>query len=326
MKNGKFSVFILIFILILMQTDMTAVFGEETADLSSDLEFYYNFNGGDFYESKGLQNEELVSMDDSILQKNDNPVGENFESYIEFEEDGMDYIFAPEGMLDGFTDELTVSIWINVSKCLPWQRIIDFGQGSAYITLALWPEGEGGRVSALFATDGSETQVNLYKEGLQTIELNKWHHVALSIENRIMSLYVDGVNIVSGDVPSDLTIFEGSLEHMIGKSRYAQDPLFEGAMDEIRIYKRALNIDEITALASGNLDAPKVEHTPKPTEKPEASKTEPVNENTPAQTDTSKEQSRQSGNGSEMFIIIALVVALITVILTIILISRKKRR
>ena len=341
-QKRKISIFLGALLFVFLMANSLPVYAQNDVDLKSDLEYYYNFEGENSLESKGLAEGDLEEMD-TISVKGGDGVSDAFGKYLYFESEGIDYLFAPEGFLDGFDDQITVSMWIKPSAFTVWARLFDFGQGDSYFTMHLWPVGDGGRVSVMYTVAGFDGKVAAYTE-TQTLMPDTWHHVATTIENKIMSLYVDGVFIASVEIPESLKVFEGSLDNMFGKSRYAHDPLYEGLMDEIRIYKRALNAAEIAALAGGALDAPVIESDPNPTVEPTTEPTveptvvptvEPTVEPTqapnevPTQSvettpDTVEDDNTSTNNGWMIWVVIG-VAAVIAIIVVVIVISKKKK-
>ncbi len=83
----------------------------------------------------------------------------------------------------------------------------------------------------------------------------KWHHVGLSIgdgnkANKTFRLYVDGVQRMK---KTDWHFFEfdgSSLKMRIGRCP-SKGGGFKGEIDDVRIYKRALAVEEVRILASG---------------------------------------------------------------------------
>jgi hypothetical protein len=70
-----------------------------------------------------------------------------------------------------------------------------------------------------------------------------WHHVAGTIDGANYNLYLDGVN--SGVPHSDFS-YNNAIQNAIGVG-YAGN-CFNGAIDDVRIYNRALSADEVLAL------------------------------------------------------------------------------
>ena len=78
-----------------------------------------------------------------------------------------------------------------------------------------------------------------------------WHHVAVTVApDGMVTLYADGAAIATKMSPAVTPAdFAASTDLWLGKSRFASDPYFHGAMDELRIGCRALSADEIMNLS-----------------------------------------------------------------------------
>jgi len=75
----------------------------------------------------------------------------------------------------------------------------------------------------------------------------QWHRVGLVWDGSQRTPCVDGV-VVAEDTQSDLTASACGLDIAVGKD-YATGTFFSGLIDDIRIYKKALSAEQITALA-----------------------------------------------------------------------------
>ena len=75
-----------------------------------------------------------------------------------------------------------------------------------------------------------------------------WHHVAGTFDGTQLRLYVDGSLADSMDYTG--TIATTTYPVNIGRNSQNTDRLYEGAIDEVRIYNRALTEGEILFLAN----------------------------------------------------------------------------
>jgi hypothetical protein len=76
---------------------------------------------------------------------------------------------------------------------------------------------------------------------------NTWYHVVAVMKNKENKLYIDGVSVGSGSSSSsDWASFDGNL--YVG-SRSNTEGYFNGIIDDVKIYSRALNDEEIKKLA-----------------------------------------------------------------------------
>ena len=151
--------------------------------------------------------------------------------------DGVDdYLQLPAGT--GMAKDITVATWVNWDGGNNWQRIFDFGTG-IHQNFFLTPKSGNNTLRLSFkdsitGTD-SEQQVNT-----TVLPMGQWVHLAAVLKGDYATLYVNGVAV--GSVfnvlmnPIDFT----ATQNYIGKSQYA-DPLFNGRVDDFRIYNHALS-------------------------------------------------------------------------------------
>jgi hypothetical protein len=71
-------------------------------------------------------------------------------------------------------------------------------------------------------------------------------HVALTIDASVMRLYIDGSPAGMATPPVGLGGITKT-HNWLGRSQYAQDPEFEGSIDEFRIYPTARTAAQISA-------------------------------------------------------------------------------
>ena len=78
-----------------------------------------------------------------------------------------------------------------------------------------------------------------YNDGL-------WHYVLLTYDNKILKLYIDGVladsKITSGAIPDT----SGNQDFVIGGNSFMDDKFFKGDLDEIRVWNRTLDAEEVS--------------------------------------------------------------------------------
>ncbi len=77
------------------------------------------------------------------------------------------------------------------------------------------------------------------------VETDSWHHVAITFDGEIITTYVDGENVNEIPQPGPTVDSTGSDLH-IGNGA-AFDRPYHGILDEVRIWNRALEADEIEA-------------------------------------------------------------------------------
>ena len=142
---------------------------------------------------------------------------------------------------------MTVSVWCNTGvSSTAWQRVFDFGNGT-------------NQYMFLCPSNGSEMRFVMKNGGDEEILTNgaklaasSWQHVAVTIkpegEKVSVKLYLNGEVIAESAnftiTPSDI---RPSLCY-IGRSMFKADPLFNGRLDDFRIYNYALTAEEIASM------------------------------------------------------------------------------
>jgi hypothetical protein len=117
--------------------------------------------------------------------------------------------------------------------------------------------GGGGHDRHIYLADGN-IRIRLWDtEEIATAGLNLanglWHHVAYTYGTTIggQSVYVDGVLRASGT--KNASDFDWQRHVNIGFSNDASNNYFEGVMDDVRIYDKALTLDEVKETMRGDL-------------------------------------------------------------------------
>ncbi len=146
------------------------------------------------------------------------------------------------------TAEITISAWIKVTKFdKDWQTILAKGVAATPLwgllragttdTLGLSWEGFRETGSDLYGTLGAHTNVN---DG-------KWHHVTGVYDGRRVSLYIDGKEDAALPILAFTRIRASAGPLLIGAG--AGSPReWNGLIDDVRIYSRALSAEEIARL------------------------------------------------------------------------------
>ena len=162
--------------------------------------------------------------------------------------DGVDdYILLPTGLMSAVTD-FTVCAWAKLDANNGWNRIFDFGTGTSNY-MFLTPSAGGGplRYAITTTSNGSEQQM----DAPSALPIGGWQHVAVTLSGTTGKLYVNGALVSTN---TSMTLNPASLgstnQNYIGKSQWG-DPLFDGKIDDFRIYNRALSASEISQIYAG---------------------------------------------------------------------------
>lgn len=153
-----------------------------------------------------------------------------------------DYAQLPADVAD--YEQMTVAAWINWAGGNSWQRIFDFGN-SENEYMFLTPNANNGKLRFAIKNNGDEQTLD--GESMTSYR-NKWVHVAVTMGDNGVTMYVDGKKVASSTAitlrPTDIH----PLLNYIGHSQFEADPDLKGCIDDVRIYNYALTADEISQL------------------------------------------------------------------------------
>lgn len=155
-----------------------------------------------------------------------------------------DYVTLPAGLVN--TEDITVAAWVNWDGGGIWQRIFDFGNNtSQYMFLTPSSYSNTLRFAITTSSYGAEQRMETTQ-----LAIGVWVHVAVTLEDNTGTLYVNGSPADSGSITLNPTDFNPAVNY-IGDSQWSPDPLFDGRIDDFRIYNFALSPDDIATLANG---------------------------------------------------------------------------
>lgn len=201
--------------------------------------------------------------------------------------DGVDdYVEYPSDIVY-FRGAYTISIWVKWRECRLWNRILDFNQdapmsGNAVTFLigALgpgmegldlwfdqWVMSEGAPVESIVDQFSRPGEASLG----YTVQTGKWDHYAIVYQPDADTPIGSVRNGKGLTVPyrGKVTFYLNGVKHSqsyrclepqnvptranwLGRSRFAEDPYFNGWMDDFRIYGRSLSDEEIMQLYNIN--------------------------------------------------------------------------
>jgi PKD repeat protein len=161
-------------------------------------------------------------------------------------------VFGQALIFDGIDDWVAVndSISLDLSTDLTLEAWVypQAIQTSSIIS----KEMNGGTVYDMYAYQSSDIPAASFYDGLSyktvrgnsQLPLNQWSHIATTYDGTKQRFYVNGVQV--GVFTSSYTLKKSNLKMRIGGNGISGD-FFKGAIDEVRIYNRALTGTEILA-------------------------------------------------------------------------------
>ncbi|GIJ61141.1 LamG-like jellyroll fold domain-containing protein [Virgisporangium aurantiacum] len=156
------------------------------------------------------------------------------------------YIQLPRALLEGRTD-LTVQARIRWDgTTAPWQWIYALGKDTGRYLFSTPYNGDGRlRTAVTTSFAGGEAQVT----GYAALPANVWKTLTVTLDTvaRRVTTYLDGAAVASAPTAAkagDLIDAATTSAGFIGRSFYP-DPLFDGAVDDFRVYAAALTADQV---------------------------------------------------------------------------------
>ena len=146
-------------------------------------------------------------------------------------------------------NSLTLAVWVNSGNLTATQMV--FSKYGALIQYFIRLQTGGGLRFSLNA-GGVTTDLN----SGATLSVNTWHHIAGTYDGTAMRFYIDGV--LDSSVAKTGAMTDNGSNVQIGR-RSNNRMFFKGALDEARIYDRALSSQEVKDLYDSN--APMIDPT-----------------------------------------------------------------
>ena len=162
-----------------------------------------------------------------------------------FSFDGVDdYVFIPDALNLDVTDEVTVGLWAKINS-IPSEGdavLIDKMTSDPVgpFGIVIW---SGGPLVGRLWTDPMVGEPFLVFT--DTPDVQNWHHYAMTYRSGEQKAYMDGVEVDSSSRTGQL--LTNSLQIEIG-SGVDRDYYFDGLIDEVAIFSRALTDVEIKAI------------------------------------------------------------------------------
>ncbi len=145
----------------------------------------------------------------------------------------------------GLEDAFTFSAWIKTSDFDIEKILSNEGYYSSYYL------GGDNEKLKLSVRVGYSSYVSI--TGTTDLDDNSWHHVVAKFDGDDLYLYVDGVMENSQDIGWYGPFFENEYVHIGARKRYSSTyEEFDGLIDEVGIWNRALTSEEITELYNSN--------------------------------------------------------------------------
>ncbi|HWD77937.1 MAG TPA: LamG domain-containing protein, partial [Kribbella sp.] len=168
--------------------------------------------------------------------------------------DGVDdYVEVPfDRSIDLGADDFTMMTWIKYGSTTGSHAILWAHRTGSGTTPQVWlrAEPESKRIRALLSVD----RFNVTVQSTSAYNDNQWHHVVLQRANGKLRLLVDGVEVGSATAPAGSVTAgkEFGVQGIHVGQRVDGANRFQGSVDEVRVYRRALTDTELEQIRLDN--------------------------------------------------------------------------
>lgn len=211
----------------------------QSQDLNTGLIAHYKFEGN-FFDNSGLNNHgtnvgaTIVSNRNNLSLKAANFNGIN-----------QSVVIDNSSSLSQISNEITISLWANIGG---YDRGID---GKDYAVLVCKAKNEN---KAQFRIALTPTSFSLVNNGwlgeinfINPIVKNTWVHLTAVIKDSLANVFVNGIKVGSGILNVSYP-FDKNSPLTLGRDDAGSIEYFEGKLDDIRIYGRAVSNTEVTEI------------------------------------------------------------------------------
>ena len=156
-----------------------------------------------------------------------------------------------------FQDAITVATWVNIRAISgAWMCAVAKGENA-------WRVSVNNTSQSFHFGITYYTNANYSANGTIQVGLNEWHHVTGTFDGTDIKLYVDGVADTTTSTTSGMGTSTTSL--LIGENPEARGRYWNGLIDDVRVYHKALSASDIGVIMSGVWDP--IAENPSPADK-----------------------------------------------------------
>lgn len=215
---------------------------ENTVDLSNGLVGKFDLNGNADDSSDFVNNGTIVGSVLPIQNRNGTPNSAMFFN----ESDG----FIDVGNVSALqlTSKISISVWVNANgNQNGWDTIVNKWEDDTTTNA----DGIGFGYYLGLNPDGLTLRWNVTSQSIQInnpFPINEWTHIVVTFDGDSLKLYLNGI-LESQENVSGITLTNNA-PFKIGRQSDLDDGTtgFNGGIDDIRVYNRALSLNEIEML------------------------------------------------------------------------------
>ncbi len=160
--------------------------------------------------------------------------------------DGDDYVNCGNGDSLQIRDAITMAFWFQIDAFQnTWEAFISKGDNAYRAS-----RGDGGGNATHMGISGTSAGGgNGWFNGTVIVTGGEWHHYAATYDGEEGRIYIDGVLDVTS--PGTGQIGSSTYDFYIGENAQATGRFYHGLLDDVRLYSRALPVEEIAIVMEG---------------------------------------------------------------------------
>ena len=239
-------------------------FGLHAQDLSEGLVAYWSFDNNNFqdegpnakYNGEGMGADPIEFGSGPGAAFGDALILNGVDQYVQITGGETDELsFSQSSSVDeNATGKMSVSTWFRVESFdVDWQALIAQGEGGRWRI-----HRSGGTTVMAVAGGNGDTPA----EG-PDISDGEWHHLVavvdvdgLTDQDGFSAIYIDGEVAAVNTAASTLEVNPSDLQIMIGENPDARGRYWNGGIDDVAIWRRALSDAEVRQLYAGGTGMP----------------------------------------------------------------------
>lgn len=174
---------------------------------------------------------------------------------VSFDGTGRELVAANSAALNVGTDNFSVGVWVKLNASTAMRTVNKWSSGGQGFMMDVNSIGGGGLLPGGVRFQIRDGSYNVDYGAAGGVNDGNWHLIVASIDRSLTDgfrLYVDGSLIGSPQDPTGVTgTLTSNSQFGIGVLPISSYGYFNGFIDEVRLYNRALSSDEVVILARG---------------------------------------------------------------------------
>ena len=207
------------------------------ADYREGLVSYWSFDKDTI---NGDTVEDLCGDNDGIMINDPGVVNGVYGQALKFS--GANHVEVPDSdSLDFETGEVSVTVWVHINSPTDFARIVGKGVANPWASHLLLREWNDGTVQFVIVVGGND--VRLYLNSESVVPPGEWAFLACTYDGKEAKFYIDGELDASKKYDAGFQSNDEPL--IIGWDAPDEKKHFDGIIDEVRVYRKALTKHEI---------------------------------------------------------------------------------